>query len=173
MPTKPTPNSTAQTAIFQEKTIRCTWHNDQWWFAIMDVIVAVTGSVQPKGYAKDLRRRNSILAKDWREIAIPLMLQTTSGVQPVNCANMKGLQRILQSMPSRKTGPFKRWLAQVGLDKIQEIENPELVGATARDLDQADVTGADVVQLPGEGSKLVGTDGLAAQAQVTSGIIGA
>jgi len=123
--------------VFQEKAIRRTWHNEEWWFAIVDVVAVLTDSVQPEGYVKDLRRRDKELAKGWGQIATPLRIETEGGVQRVNCANTEGLFRIIQSIPSPKAEPFKRWLAQVGYERVKEIENPELAGARARELYQA------------------------------------
>ena len=100
--------------VFQEKAIRRTWHNEEWWFAIVDVVAVLTDSVQPEGYVKDLRRRDKELAKGWGQIATPLRIETEGGVQRVNCANTEGLFRIIQSISSPKAEPFKRWLAQVG-----------------------------------------------------------
>ena len=123
--------------VFQERAIRRTWHNAEWWFAIVDVVAVLTDSVQPEGYVKDLRRRDKELAKGWGQIATPLRVETEGGAQRVNCANTEGLFRIIQSIPSPKAEPFKRWLAQVGYERVQEIENPELASARARTLYQA------------------------------------
>ena len=123
--------------VFQEKSIRRTWHNEEWWFAVADVVAVLTDSVQPEGYVKDLRRRDKELAKGWGQIATPLRIETEGGIQQVNCANTEGLFRIIQSIPSPKAEPFKRWLAQVGYERVQEIENPELASARARELYQA------------------------------------
>jgi DNA-damage-inducible protein D len=123
--------------VFQERTIRRTWHNGEWWFAIVDVVAVLTDSVQPEGYVKDLRRRDKELAKGWGQIATPLRVETEGGVQRVNCANTEGLFRIVQSIPSPRAEPFKRWLAQVGYERVKEIENPELASARARELYQA------------------------------------
>ena len=110
-----TPNDPAQhIAVFQETTIRRIWHNEEWWFAIVDVVGVLTDSVQPEGYVKDLRRRDPELAKGWGQIATPLRVPTAGGAQRVNCANTEGLFRIIQSVMSPKAEPFKRWLAQVG-----------------------------------------------------------
>ena len=124
-------------AVFQEATIRRTWHNEEWWFAIVDVVGVLTDSVQPDGYVKDLRRRDPELAKGWGQIATPLRIETAGGAQQTNCANTEGLFRIIQSIPSPKAEPFKRWLAQVGYERVKEIENPELASARARELYQA------------------------------------
>jgi hypothetical protein len=123
--------------VFQETTIRRVWHNEEWWFAIVDEVGVLTDSVQPEGDVKDLRRRDPELAKGWGQIATPLRVQTAGGAQRVNCANTEGLFRIIQSIPSPKAEPFKRWLAQVGYERVKEIENPELASARARELYQA------------------------------------
>ncbi len=124
-------------AVFQEAAIRRTWHNEEWWFCIVDVVGVLTDSVQPEGYVKDLRRRDPELAKGWGQIATPLRMETVGGAQRMNCANTEGLFRIIQSIPSPKAEPFKRWLAQVGYERVKEIENPELASARARELYEA------------------------------------
>ena len=135
---KPEPVDAAdRMVVFQERAIRRTWHNAEWWFAIVDVVAVLTDSVQPEGYVKDLRRRDKELAKGWGQIATPLRVETEGGAQRVNCANTEGLFRIIQSIPSPKAEPFKRWLAQVGYERVQEIENPELASARARSSYQA------------------------------------
>ena len=119
-------------AIFQKKEIRKTIFQDEWWFVISDVVEALTDSVQPDGYIKDMRRRDEELSKGWGQIATPLSVQTEGGLQMINCANVEGIFRIIQSIPSPKAEPFKRWLARVGYERIQEIENPELASQRAR-----------------------------------------
>ena len=115
-------SDTKQVALFETQAVRRTWHNDEWWFAIVDVVAALTDSVQPEGYLKNLRKRDSELAKGWGQIATPLRLETSGGAQQVNCANMEGVLRVIQSIPSAKAEPFKRWLAQVGYERIQEAD---------------------------------------------------
>ena len=99
---------------------------------IVDVVSVLTESVQPEGYMKDLRRRDPELAKGWGQIATPLRVDTVGGAQRINCANTEGLFRIIQSIPSPKAEPFKRWLAQVGYERVKEIENPELAPQAAK-----------------------------------------
>jgi len=123
--------------VFQEKAIRRTWHNEEWWFSIIDVVGILTDSVNPGDYIKKIRLRDSELSQGWGQIVTPLRIETEGGVQRVNCANTEGLFRIIQSIPSPKAEPFKRWLAQVGYERVKEIENPELAGARARELYQA------------------------------------
>jgi hypothetical protein len=128
---------TTKIAIFQKKEIRKTIHNDEWWFVIEDVVSVLTDSVQPKGYIKDMRKRDVELAKGWGQIATPLPIDTSGGKQSLNCANTEGIFRIIQSIPSPKAEPFKRWLAKVGYERVQEIEDPELATRRTRALYKA------------------------------------
>jgi len=113
-------------AVFKGKEIRKTLHNKEWWFVIVDVVSALTDSIDPNGYIKDMRRRDVELSKGWGQIATPLSILTEGGPQKMNCANTEGIFRIIQSVPSPKAEPFKRWLAKVGYERVQEIEDPEL-----------------------------------------------
>jgi len=113
-------------AIFKGKGIRKIIYKNEWWFIIIDVVAALTDSVQPDGYIKDMRRRDPELSKGWGQIATPLSIETAGGKQKINCANTEGIFRIIQSIPSPKAEPFKRWLAKVGYERIKEIEDPEL-----------------------------------------------
>lgn len=119
-------------AIFQKKEIRRVEHNGEWWFVINDVVSVLTDSVQPEGYIKDMRRRDEELSKGWVQIATPLQVPTSGGPQKMNCANAEGIFRIVQSIPSPKAEPFKRWLAKVGYERVQEIEDPELATKRTR-----------------------------------------
>lgn len=111
--------------IFEGHEIRRIFHNEEWWFVISDVIAILSESSQPSGYLKDMRRRDPELNKGWGQIATPLSIQTEGGKQKLNCANTKGIFRIIQSIPSPKAEPFKQWLAKVGHERIQEIADPE------------------------------------------------
>ncbi len=119
---------TQETAVilFKEKEIRRAWHKKEWWFAVVDVVAALTDSPQPDGYLKDIRRRDGELAKRWKRIIKTFSIETLGGAQKINCANTENLLRIIQSIPSPKAEPFKLWLAKVGYERILEIENPEL-----------------------------------------------
>ena len=128
---------TTKIAVFRKKEIRKTIHNNQWWFVIMDVVAALTDSAQPDGYIKDMRRRDVELAKGWGQIATPLSVQTSGGIQKLNCANTEGIFRIIQSIPSPKAEPFKLWLAKVGYERVQEIEDPEIATKRTRALYKA------------------------------------
>ncbi len=129
--------SSRNVALFQETSIRRTWHENQWWFVVVDVVAALTDSRDPPQYINRIRSRDKDLAQGWVHFVHPLGVQTEGGVQRVNCANTEGLLRIIQSIPSPKAEPFKRWLAKVGYERIQEIENPELASARARALYEA------------------------------------
>ena len=118
--------------VFQNKKIRRIWHNNEWWFVIIDIIEVLTDSKDPKGYLKDMRRRDGWLSNGWGQIATPLSIETIGGKQNLNCSNVKGIFRIIQSVPSKKAEPFKRWLAKVGYERVQEIENPELAQNRAK-----------------------------------------
>ena len=120
--------------VFQNKRIRRTWHAGEWFFAIVDVVAVLTDSVNPSDYIKKIRSRDPILAQGWGQIVTPLPIETAGGLQKINCANVKGLFRIIQSIPSPKAEPFKQWLAQVGYDRVLEIENPELAQDRMKEL---------------------------------------
>jgi len=113
-------------ALFEWKEVRKVIHNHEWWFVIVDVIEILTDSKDPSGYIKDMRRRDEEISKGWGQIATPLAIKTSWGKQKLNCANTEWILRIIQSIPSPKAEPFKRWLAQVWYERIREIENPEL-----------------------------------------------
>jgi len=129
-------------ALFQKKEIRKTLHADEWWFVIVDVVAALTDSANPASYLKDMRRRDPALAdalKGGGQFAppLPLEIQTAGGPQKLVCWNTEGLFRLIQSIPSPKAEPFKRWLAKVGYERVQEIENPELAAKRTRAIYQA------------------------------------
>ena len=86
---------TTRLALFQGKKIRKTIHNDEWWFAISDIVYVLTDSIQPNGYIKDMRRRDPELSNGWVQIATPLSIQTDGGIQKINCANTEGIFRII------------------------------------------------------------------------------
>ena len=128
------PKELSKISIFKGKKIRKTLHENEWFFVIQDIVEALTDSVDPAGYIKDMRRRDEELSKGWGQIATPLPIQTEGGIQQINCANTEGIFRIIQSIPSPKAEPFKRWLAKVGYERIQEIEDPELATKRTRAL---------------------------------------
>lgn len=113
-------------ALFEEKEIRKTWEENKWYFSIEDVVYALTDSRDPKQYINKLRKRDEFLNQGWVQIVHTLKMDTNGGRQKINCADTEGILRIIQSIPSPKAEPFKRWLARVGSERIEEINNPEL-----------------------------------------------
>lgn len=111
-------------AIFEGRGVRRINFDGEWYFSIEDAVKALTDSLDPKGYVKDLRRRDEELSKGWGQIATPLPFDTKGGKQNINCANTEGMLRIIQSIPSKNAEPFKRWLARVGKERLDEIEQP-------------------------------------------------
>jgi len=112
-------------AVFEEKEVRRIWHNEQWYFAVSDIVEALTHTPNVSDYIKKMRQRDIELGKGWGQIVTPLSVETKGGVQKLNCANLQGIFRIIQSIPSPKAEPFKLWLAKVGQERIEEIQDPE------------------------------------------------
>ena len=123
--------------VFKGKNIRRTMHNNEWWFVVKDVVDALTDTANSTDYIKKMRQRDPSLAEGWGQIVTPLSVETSGGAQKLNCANTEGIFRIIQSIPSPKAEPFKRWLAKVGYERIQEIEDPELATKRTRALYKA------------------------------------
>jgi len=119
-------------ALFKGKKIRRTLHNKEWWFVVEDVVLALIESNDSKQYVQRMKLRDPELDKGWVQIVHTLGVPTAGGAQHMNCANTEGIFRIIQSIPSPKAEPFKRWLAKVGYERIQEIENPELATKRTR-----------------------------------------
>ncbi len=110
--------------VFQERQIRRIWHNGEWWFVVEDVVSVLTDSNDPRQYIRRMRSRDEQLSKGWVQFVLTLSVETPGGSQKMNCANTEAMFRIIQSMPSPKAEPFKLWLAKVGYERVQEIENP-------------------------------------------------
>jgi DNA-damage-inducible protein D len=120
-------SSENRVAVFKGKEIRKTIHNNEWWFSVADVVRVLTDSVDVRQYIKRMRQRDPQLDAYWGTNCTPLELLGPDGKKrETNCANTEGIFRIIQSVPSPKAEPFKRWLAKVGYERIQEIEDPEL-----------------------------------------------
>jgi len=113
--------------VFESQKIRREWHQEEWWFSVVDVCRVLTESVDAGAYWRKLKQR---LIKEGSEIVTNchgLKLPAADGKKyKTDCANTEGIFRIIQSIPSPKAEPFKRWLAKVGYERVQEIENPEL-----------------------------------------------
>jgi len=132
-------NPETRVAVFQKREIRRTFYNNEWWFVITDVIAALTDSANPSDYWKKMRKRDPDLGKALQgegQIVPPLALEfaTAGGIQKIQCWNTEGILRLIQSIPSPKAEPLKRWLARVGKERIDEIENPELAMARMQEL---------------------------------------
>ena len=124
--------------LFESRQIRSQWSESEqkWYFAIIDVIEILTESANPRRYWSDLKRKlTSEGFSQLYEIIVQLKMISSDGKKYItDCANAKGLLRIIQSIPSPKAEPFKLWLAQVGSDRLDEIENPELATQRTREL---------------------------------------
>ena len=120
-------------AIFRGKKIRKTIYQKEWWFSVVDVVGALTESPDAGAYWRKLKQR---LIEEGSEVVTfchGLKLEAPDGkMYETDCANTEGMFRIIQSIPSPKAEPFKRWLAKVGYERVQEIENPELATKRTR-----------------------------------------
>ncbi|MFH1072061.1 MAG: Bro-N domain-containing protein [Nanoarchaeota archaeon] len=121
-------------AVFQGKRIRRKWHDNQWYFVVHDIVSVLTDSVNPSDYLKKLRKRDEGFNEGWGQIVTPLRFDTPGGPQNLNCVNTESAFRLIQSIPSKKAEPFKRWLARVGYERVLEIENPELAQERMKEL---------------------------------------
>lgn len=122
----------AKISLFKGRKIRKVFHNKEWWFVIADVVSVLADSSDPQQYIQKLKQRDPELCQGWVQIVLTLDLTTEGGRQKVNCATTEGIFRIIQSIPSPKAEPFKRWLARVGYERVQEIEDPELATKRTR-----------------------------------------
>jgi DNA-damage-inducible protein D len=122
--------------LFESKQIRTVWNesDQKWYFVVADVVQVLTDTPNATDYIKKMRKRDELLSQGWGQLVTPLLVDTAGGKQKLNCANAQGLLRIIQSIPSPKAEPFKLWLAQVGSDRLDEIENPELATQRTREL---------------------------------------
>ncbi len=129
---------TTKIAIFQKKEVRKTIHNNEWWFSVADVIEALTDTIDVRGYIKKMRKRDKDLNSYWGTNCPLLEMMAKDGKKrKITSANTEGIFRIIQSIPSPKAELFKRWLAKVGYERIQEIENPEIATKRTRALYKA------------------------------------
>jgi hypothetical protein len=126
-------------ALFRRRQIRKVIHNNEWWFSVVDVIEALTDSVNPNDYWYKMKIR----VKEESDIQLSTICRQLKLEAPdkkmreTDCANTEGMFRIVQSIPSPKAEPFKRWLAKVGYERVQEIEDPELASKRTRALYKA------------------------------------
>ncbi len=127
-----------QLAVFKGKQIRRTIHNNEWWFSIVDICGALTESPDAGAYWRKLKQRLKEEGSEVVTFCHGLKLPAADGKKyETDCSNTEGIFRIIQSIPSPKAEPFKRWLAKVGYERVQEIENPELATKRTRALYKA------------------------------------
>lgn len=115
--------------LFEDKLVRSVWDDEkeEWYFSILDVVEILTDSADPKQYIKKMRARDEELNLNWGTICTPLQMVGRDGKRrEIQSANTKGLFRIIQSIPSKKAEPFKQWLAQVGAERLEQMQDPEL-----------------------------------------------
>jgi DNA-damage-inducible protein D len=126
--------------LFESRKIRSTWNEaeQKWYFSVADVVEALTDSTDVKQYIKRMRQRDNELNANWGTICTPVEMTAADGKRrKIQAANVEGLLRIIQSIPSSKAEPFKRWLARVGYERLEEIENPELAARRMREIYRA------------------------------------
>jgi len=125
-------NQNYHIALFKGKEIRKTIYKKEWWFSILDIIGILTDSPQPKTYWAKMKERDTALSQlcpFWEQLKMPA---EDGKMRETDSANTEGILRIIQSIPSPKAEPLKRWLAKVGYERMQEIENPELATKRTR-----------------------------------------
>jgi DNA-damage-inducible protein D len=121
--------------LFESRQVRTIWSEAEhkWYFVITDVVQVLTDTSNAADYIKKMRRRDTILSQAWPSFIKKFEFDTEGGKQELNCASAQALLRIIQSIPSPKAEPFKLWLAQVGNERLEEIENPELATQRTRE----------------------------------------
>jgi DNA-damage-inducible protein D len=120
--------------MFGEKKIRRVLHNGEWFFSVIDIVGVLSGSGNPRNYWKVLKHRLNEEGSEMVTNCNQLKMKSSDGKKYLtDCADKKGIFRIIQSIPSKKAEPFKLWLAQVGSERIDEIENPELAQNRAKE----------------------------------------
>jgi DNA-damage-inducible protein D len=112
--------------LFQRKEVRKIMHDGEWWFSVKDVLEVLTDTTDGNRYSRDLRERDAGLKANWEDITETLPFNTGKGLRQVTFIDIEGIFRLVQSIPSAKVEPFKRWLAKVGFERLQEVQNPEL-----------------------------------------------
>ena len=114
-------------AIFEDKEVRRTWHDEQWYFSVVDIVAILSESPNPRRYWSDLKRK--LISEGYSELyekIVQLKLPSLDGkLYETDSASLSGIFRIIQSIPSPKAEPFKQWLAMVGQERIEEIQDPE------------------------------------------------
>jgi len=127
----------ASIKLFENKKVRSEWNEQEqkWYFSVQDVIEVLTDTVDVKDYIKKMKKRDDQLNANWGTICPLVEMEAADGRRrKIQAPDAKGLLRIIQSIPSPKAEPFKLWLAQVGSDRLDEIENPKLATQRTREL---------------------------------------
>lgn len=120
--------------VFEGKKIRRVWHDEEWYFSVVDIIEVLSDSPTPRQYWGKIKQREFV-ELELSPIWVQLKLSSSDGKKyATDCANTRNMFRIIQSIPSPKAEPFKQWLAQVGYERVQEIENPELAQERMKEL---------------------------------------
>jgi len=114
--------------LFEGKKVRIVWNEqeEKYYFAVADIVQVLTDSANPTDYIKKIKVRDKELSKGWGQIVTPLAYQTIGGKQKINFTDINGAFRLIQSIPSKKAEPVKRWLAEVGAQRIDQMIDPEL-----------------------------------------------
>jgi len=121
--------------VFQDKKIRRIWHNNEWYFSVVDIVEVLTDSSVPKRHWPDLKFKLQEEGFEPYDKIVQLKLPAEDGkLREADCASTKNMFRIIQSIPSKKAEPFKLWLAQVGYERVEEIQSPELAQKRMREL---------------------------------------
>jgi len=123
--------------LFEERQLRRVWSEaeQKWYFSVQDVLEILTGSADVKQYVKKLKSRDPELGANWGTVCTLVAMTAADGkTRKIQAASAEGLLRLIQSVPSQKAEPFKRWLAKVGYERLQEIENPELAARRMREI---------------------------------------
>lgn len=131
--------TTTKIAIFQKKEIRKIIHKNGWWFSVIDIVEALTGTERPRKYWSDLKKKlvNEGYFEMSEKIGQLKLIAPDGKMRETDCADTETVFRIIQTIPSPKAEPFKRWLARVGYERVKEIENPELATKRTRALYKA------------------------------------
>ncbi len=125
--------------VFEDRKIRRTWHNNEWWFSVVDIITALTDSNRPRKYWSDLKKK--LTEEGYAEVSDKIgqlkMPAPDGKMRITDCVNTQTIFRLIQSIPSPKAEPFKRWLAKVGYERVQEIQDPELAQKRMKEIYKA------------------------------------
>ena len=112
---------TTAISLFEGQEIRKTFHNGEWWYVVRDVVQVISSAADVKDYIKKMRKRDPELRRCWNQLVMMLPIDTNGGRQKLNCSNIEGLFRIIQTIPTIKAEPFKRWIAKAGSEYLSTM----------------------------------------------------